>query len=111
MTFWHSLFSILVCGGDGTVGWIMDEMYKIYGSLHDRCVEETLKCDFLHAHYLKLHAIDVYIIACRHVPIALIPLGTGNDLARVLGWGTGFDGDLRKVLNHVQNAHTSVLDR
>ena len=54
---------ILVCGGDGTGGWVLNAMLD--------------KRDD---------------IICREwvPPIAMLPLGTGNDLARVLGWGGGF---------------------
>ena len=44
---------ILVCGGDGTVGWILSVLDE-----------------------LKLK-----------VSVAVLPLGTGNDLARSFGWG------------------------
>ena len=54
---------ILVCGGDGTVAWILQTMES-------------------------LTEID------PKPPVGILPLGTGNDLARVLGWGRGFRNDL-----------------
>lgn len=71
---------ILVCGGDGTVGWVL-------GALDEIGVE-------------------------RQPPIAILPLGTGNDLARVLGWGSGFSGrDVSDILAEIEAAHVSLLDR
>ena len=71
---------ILVCGGDGTVAWIM-------GAL------ESMK-------------------PARAPPIAILPLGTGNDLARIHGWGGGFNNEsLLGILEEVANSYVSLLDR
>jgi diacylglycerol kinase (ATP) len=72
---------VLVCGGDGTVAWIL------------QALEE-------------LPEVEV------KPPVGILPLGTGNDLARVLGWGGGFNNDLiSELLMQIQEAHPAVLDR
>ena len=74
-------FRILVCGGDGTVGWVL--------SLLDGAKLEYTP------------------------PVAILPLGTGNDLARALGWGGGRHGarELLPMLEEVDRAQVSLLDR
>ncbi|XP_038051260.1 diacylglycerol kinase delta-like isoform X3 [Patiria miniata] len=74
-------FRILVCGGDGSIGWVLSEIDKL--DLHKQC------------------------------QIGVLPLGTGNDLARVLGWGTAFDDDnqLPTILDKLERASTKMLDR
>lgn len=42
-----------------------------------------------------------------------MPLGTGNDLARVLGWGPGYstDDDISEVLREMEHAQLTLMDR
>ena len=71
---------ILVCGGDGTVSWIVSTI-------------ETMKLQ-------------------RWPPIAILPLGTGNDLARIHGWGGGYNNEsLIGILEQVAESYISWLDR
>ena len=52
---------LLVCGGDGTICWLLDAVSSLEIADSDKIP-----------------------------PIAIIPLGTGNDLSRTYGWGAGF---------------------
>ena len=45
-------------------------------------------------------------------PIALLPLGTGNDLSRVSGWGASYtDEPLSQILFQIEAASVRALDR
>lgn len=75
---------VLVAGGDGTVGWV----FSIFDEL---AANNELPC---------------------RPSVAILPLGTGNDMARVMGWGGGYSGGCMKaILSAVSNATPTCLDR
>ncbi|XP_056632920.1 diacylglycerol kinase theta isoform X2 [Diorhabda sublineata] len=77
-------YKILVCGGDGTIGWVL------------QCLDNVGQDS-----------------QCSNPACAIVPLGTGNDLARVLRWGPGYTGgeDPLNLLRDVIDAEEIRLDR
>ncbi|XP_067440361.1 diacylglycerol kinase epsilon [Thunnus thynnus] len=76
---------VLVCGGDGTVGWVLDAI-------------DTM----------KLKGQDQFIPR-----VTILPLGTGNDLSNTLGWGAGYAGEIpvEQVLRNILDAEVVKMDR
>ncbi|XP_068736366.1 diacylglycerol kinase theta-like isoform X2 [Montipora capricornis] len=77
-------FRVLICGGDGTVGWVL------------ACLDDVIQD-----------------LKCKMPPSAVLPLGTGNDLSRVLHWGGGYSGGESPVslLMAIDQAQEVLLDR
>ncbi|CAF0805496.1 unnamed protein product [Rotaria sordida] len=72
---------ICICGGDGTVSWILSHLVDAFPPL-------------------------------KNPPASICPLGTGNDLSRVLGWGYRYElRQLLRTLTQITRAHPIPLDR
>lgn len=70
---------VLVCGGDGSVGWVLSVLDKMN---------------------------------CLYPALGVLPLGTGNDLARALEWGGGYSGErLSPILRQIEKAEVVEMDR
>ncbi|ONK69652.1 uncharacterized protein A4U43_C05F25310 [Asparagus officinalis] len=73
---------VVVAGGDGTVGWVLGSL----GELFER--REPVP------------------------PVAIIPLGTGNDLSRSFGWGGSFPFAWRSAVKRIlQKASSGPICR
>uniref|UniRef100_H3CG82 Diacylglycerol kinase n=1 Tax=Tetraodon nigroviridis TaxID=99883 RepID=H3CG82_TETNG len=75
---------VLVCGGDGTVGWVLDAIDS-----------------------MRLKGQDQFVPR-----VTILPLGTGNDLSNTLGWGA-YAGEIpvEQVLRNVLEAEVVRMDR
>lgn len=75
-------FRIIVCGGDGSVGWVLTEIEKL------KLSKEMTP------------------------PVAILPIGTGNDLSRVLKWGGSHKGTkLKNFIAKIEKACVVLLDK
>ena len=64
---------LLACGGDGTAGWVLSVLDKVRHSANTDINTQRVQVDLKHP-----------------PPVGVLPLGTGNDLSRSLGWGGGY---------------------
>jgi diacylglycerol kinase (ATP) len=78
-------YCVLVCGGDGTVGWINGAVQKVHKDMN----------------------------SMQNVPgVAILPIGTGNDISIATGWGRSFkDGSIHSLLEKLLTSRPVPLDR
>mmetsp|Transcript_6190 Transcript_6190/g.14022 ORF Transcript_6190/g.14022 Transcript_6190/m.14022 type:complete len:574 (+) Transcript_6190:123-1844(+) len=89
---------VLACGGDGTCGWIFSSLDKVWSTVLG---QTSTKC-CIHLSKYK-----------DHLPLAIMPLGTGNDLSRQFRWGKHFHSHMEKtsMVSAVQRSKIRSLDR
>ena len=86
---------VLACGGDGTMGWILSAIDKVWA---------------------KVLGPNAQLEDSRykgHLPLAIMPLGTGNDLSRSFRWGGSFSKSMvkAKFIATVERSFPVPLDR
>ena len=80
---------VMVCGGDGSLSWVLQRLVR-------ENLETKVGC--------RWHRGGAWRgwLCCRsrggavtqQVSVGVLPLGTGNDMSRVLGWGSSVPADL-----------------
>lgn len=74
---------LVVCGGDGSICWVHSCLDVLFSGNGD-----------------------------SFPPVGILPLGTGNDLARVLGWGGGYENEsLSKIVDSLSKSPVASMDR
>ncbi|KAL9185402.1 hypothetical protein ACHAXT_003179 [Thalassiosira profunda] len=86
---------VLACGGDGTCGWIFSSLDKVWAKM----LGQT---DRVHLSKYR-----------EHLPVGIMPLGTGNDLSRQFGWGGEFRASMKdkSMVTSMQTSRLAGLDR
>jgi len=123
------LVKVLACGGDGTMGWILSSIDRVWntilgpkvGRAKDGWNEAAAKAPY---HPLATNNLPLVVSLLAqvqlentkyrgHLPLAMMPLGTGNDLSRSFKWGSTFSNSMRKpgMIKKVEQAVPVPLDR
>eukprot|EP00475_Leptophrys_vorax_P015064 TRINITY_DN2139_c0_g2_i1.p1 TRINITY_DN2139_c0_g2~~TRINITY_DN2139_c0_g2_i1.p1 ORF type:complete len:544 (-),score=149.51 TRINITY_DN2139_c0_g2_i1:49-1680(-) len=79
----YDVFKLIAAGGDGTIKWV---------------------CDLLQDH--------LGFTTENMPPVGVLPLGTGNELGRCIGWGAGLSmKDFGSVIQNIAEGPEVMLDR
>jgi len=91
------MVKVLACGGDGTCGWIFSSLDKVWATV----LGQTSTA--------RIHLSEYK----DHLPLAIMPLGTGNDLSRQFHWGKHFQPHMQEMnmVSAVQRSKIEGLDR
>lgn len=86
---------VLACGGDGTCGWIYSSLDQVWSTILGNK-------GLVHTSQYK-----------DHLPLAIMPLGTGNDLSRQYYWGPSFQNHMKEksMISAIESAKLRWLDR
>ena len=101
----HDL-KIIACGGDGTLGWYL------YFSMLLFFVVLNFGLIFFCCIFARILS-EMNTVAFDYPPaVAILPLGTGNDLSNILGWGTSYSNEpMIKFFDKIQKSKVVLLDR
>lgn len=103
-------FRILICSGDGSVGWVLSEIDHL--NMHVSFLGSVSLSVCLSLNCGSCPTV-IFLVLQKQCQVGVLPLGTGNDLARVLGWGSSCDDEtlLTQLLEQYEKACTKMLDR
>ena len=99
----HAAYRVLVCGGDGTVTWVLAAIEELLAEAGGEAAGSEAADAAVAGGWAE---------APYRPAVGILPLGTGNDLARVLGWGKSFRRErMLSQLAKLDRSRIAALDR
>lgn len=105
-------YKILVCGGDGTIGWVLQCLDNV-GQDSECSSPPCAIVPLGTGNFLIFYHFFFFFKFSNEKNILIVYFRIGNDLARVLRWGPGYTGgeDPLNLLRDVIDAEEIRLDR